>query len=112
MHVITEGSNKGNRKNKRKAEDVLFIHQELWGKQEVRFDPANKVVGFFQNDPSVIKVLLNWYEVRQVLVDTISYVNILILNVFNKLDLDKNSLARALSYSRIKRQDCDSIGHY
>ncbi|XP_021600715.1 uncharacterized protein LOC110606273 [Manihot esculenta] len=34
------------------------------------------------------------YKVRQVLVDTDSFVNLLILNVFNKLGLDKNSLVK------------------
>ncbi|KAG8662283.1 hypothetical protein MANES_01G082850v8 [Manihot esculenta] len=83
VHVIMEGPDKGNRKNKHESRDF-----------EVRFDFVDKVVGFFQNDPLVIKILLNRYEVRQVLMDIGNSVNLLILNVFNKLDLDKNNITR------------------
>lgn len=42
------------------------------------------------NDPLVVRVRLNRHEVKQVLVDTGSSVNLLTLEVYNKLGLDKN----------------------
>ncbi|KAG8635625.1 hypothetical protein MANES_16G049870v8 [Manihot esculenta] len=94
VHVIAGGPDKGKGKNKRVAEDVLAVEQEPWVKQEVRFSSTDKTIEFFQKDSLVIKILLNSYEVRQVLVDIGSSVNLLILNVFNKLGLNKNSLVR------------------
>ncbi|KAG8640942.1 hypothetical protein MANES_13G077768v8 [Manihot esculenta] len=47
---------------------------------------------------------MDQYEVRTVLVDTCSFVNILILNVFNKLGSDKNSPVRA-SYPLVGLED-------
>ncbi|KAG8641015.1 hypothetical protein MANES_13G092480v8 [Manihot esculenta] len=81
-------------KHKCVAEDVLSVGQEPWTKQEVRFRPVNKAIRFFQNDPLVVNIHLNKYEVRQVLVDTGSFVDLLALNIFNKLGLNKNNLAK------------------
>lgn len=46
------------------------------------------------NDPLVVRVRLNRHEVKQVLVDTGSSVNLLTLEVYNKLGLDKNNLTK------------------
>ncbi|KAG8650351.1 hypothetical protein MANES_07G030402v8 [Manihot esculenta] len=70
----------------------------------VRFGPVDKAIRFFPNDLLVVKILLNRYEVRRVLVDTGSSVNLLILNVFNKLGLDKGSLVR-VSYPLVGLED-------
>ncbi|KAG8641014.1 hypothetical protein MANES_13G092290v8 [Manihot esculenta] len=76
------------RKNreKRRAEP-----EEPWTKQEVRFRPVDKAIRFFHNDPLVVNIHLNKYEVRRVLVDIGSSIDLLTLNIFNKLDLDKNN---------------------
>ncbi|KAG8655678.1 hypothetical protein MANES_04G060101v8 [Manihot esculenta] len=92
--VITGGPNDGKGKNKHVAEYILSVEQEPWAKQEVRFRPTNKAIGFFQNDPLVIKILLSMYEVRRKLVNTGSFINLLILNVFNKLGLDKSNIVK------------------
>ncbi|OAY29052.2 hypothetical protein MANES_15G107550v8 [Manihot esculenta] len=76
VHVIIEGPDKDKEKEK------------------VRFSFAGKVIRFFKNNLLVVKILLNRYEIRRVLMDTVSSVNILILNIFNKLDLDKSNLVR------------------
>ncbi|KAG8654251.1 hypothetical protein MANES_05G115333v8 [Manihot esculenta] len=83
IHVIIGGPNDGKGKNKRVTEDVLSIEQESWTKQEIKFGPADKVIGFFNNDPLVISVCLNWYG--WVLVNIGSFVNLITVDVFNKL---------------------------
>lgn len=52
------------------------------------------------DDPLVINVRLNKYEVKQVLVDTGSSINLLTLDVYNNLGLDMNSLTK-VSYLSI-----------
>ncbi|KAG8643880.1 hypothetical protein MANES_11G076151v8 [Manihot esculenta] len=79
---------------KKSREEKRSEHEELWAKQEVRFGPVDKAIGFFQNDPLVTSVRLNMYEVRRVLVDTCSSVNLLTLDVFNKVGLDRNNLVK------------------
>lgn len=59
VHVITGEPDKGKGKNKRVAENVLSISQDPWTKQQVSFDPSNKAISFFQNDPLVVNILLN-----------------------------------------------------
>lgn len=56
------------------------------------------------NDPQVISVRFNLYDVKRVLVDTDSSINILTLEVFNKLGLDKNNLVK-VSYSLVGLED-------
>lgn len=65
-------------------------------KGEVRWGPANKTIGY---DLLAVEIVLNLYEIRRVLIDTGSFVNLFTLNIFNKLDLDKNSLVR-IFYTR------------
>ncbi|KAG8633852.1 hypothetical protein MANES_18G141017v8 [Manihot esculenta] len=74
IHVITGRPSDDKGKNKCVAEDVLSE--------------------FFQNELLVVTIHLNRYEVRRVLVDTGSSVNLLPLDVFNKLGLDKNNLVK------------------
>lgn len=59
IHVIARGSNDGKGKNKCVAENILLVEQEPWAKQEVMFGLADKTIGFFQNDPLVIRIRLN-----------------------------------------------------
>ncbi|KAG8633887.1 hypothetical protein MANES_18G145610v8 [Manihot esculenta] len=58
------------------------------------FGPADKTIGFFQNNIIIVNIHLNRYEMRRVLVDTGSSINLLTSNVFNKLGLDKNNLVK------------------
>lgn len=46
------------------------------------------------NDPLVVSVRLNRYDVRRFLMDTGSSVNLLILDVYSKLSLDKTKLMK------------------
>lgn len=46
------------------------------------------------NDPLVVSVRLNRYDVRRFLMDTGSFVNLLILDVYSKLSLDKTKLMK------------------
>lgn len=59
-----------------------------------KFELTNRVIETQHNDPLVISVRLNRYNVRQVLEDTGTSVNLLTLEVFNKLGLDKNNLTK------------------
>lgn len=52
------------------------------------------------NDPLVISVRLNRYDVRQLLMDKSTSVNLLTLKIFNKLGLDKINLT-TVSYSLV-----------
>lgn len=70
-------------------------------KEEVNFEPTDRVTETLHNDPLVISVRLNKYNVRRVLVDTSSSVNLLTLEVFNKLSLDKNNLT-TVSYPIVR----------
>lgn len=58
------------------------------------FGPSDMVTESSHNDPLVVRVRLNRHEVKQVLVDTGSSVNLLTLEVYNKLGLDKNNLTK------------------
>lgn len=70
-------------------EDVLSVEREPWIKQQIKFGPTNKVTESFHNDSLVINVQLYRYDVRRVLVDIGNSVNLLTLEVLNKLGLDK-----------------------
>lgn len=59
-----------------------------------KFELTNRVIETQHNDPLVISVRLNRYNVRRVLEDTGTSVNLLTLEVFNKLGLDKNNLTK------------------
>ncbi|KAG8633903.1 hypothetical protein MANES_18G146801v8 [Manihot esculenta] len=63
-----------------------------------------RIVGREKQQTMREEILLSNYELRRVLVDTGSSVNFLILNIFNKLGLDKNSLVK-VSYPLVELGD-------
>lgn len=63
------------------------------GKKEVTLGQDDKMVESSHNNPLIISVTLNRYEVKRVLVDIRNSVNLLTFDVYNKLGLDKRRLA-------------------
>lgn len=74
-------------------EDILSMEKGLWTRHEVMFGLANRVIESLHNDPLVVIVRLN-RDVKWVLMDTGNSINLVTLEVYNKLDLDKNSLTK------------------
>lgn len=70
------------------------MKQEPWTRKGVKFRPNDKVTETLHNDLLVISIRLNRYEVRWVLLGTGSSVNLLTLEVYNKLGIDKNNLPK------------------
>lgn len=102
--MITRGPSDCKGKKKRAPEDVLSVEQEPWTRQEVKFRPSDKVTETLQNGLLVISVRLNKYEVRQVFVDIGISINLLTLEVYNKLSLDKSNLTK-VSYPLVELGD-------
>lgn len=71
-------------KNKRLLEDFLSVKKDSWTKQEVSFGSNDMVIESSHSDPLVINVRLNRYEVKWVLIDTRSSINLLTFDVHNK----------------------------
>lgn len=68
------------------------------------FGPYNKVIDSPYNNLMMVNVQLNKYDVKQVLVDTGSSLNLLTLDVFSKLGLSKSNLAK-ISYLLVELGD-------
>lgn len=74
--MVAEGPSDFKGKNKHTSKDVLSLEQEPWIRQEVKFKMCDKVTETLHNDSLVISFILNRYDVRWVLVDTYSSINL------------------------------------
>lgn len=90
--MITGGPSDCKGKNKCTPKDVWSVKQEPWTKQEIKFGLADRVTESLHNDPLIIRLRLNRFDVKRVLVDITSSLNLLTSEIFNKLGLDKNNL--------------------
>lgn len=68
------------------------------------FGPGDRVAESSHNDPLVVSVRLNKYEIKRMVIDTRSSVNLMIFEVYNKLGLDKNRLTK-VSYPLVRLED-------
>lgn len=79
INVIAGGPSCNKGKNKCTLKDVLSIEKDLWASKRWTFRSSDRIIESPYNDPLVISVRLNMYEVKWVLAEMGSSVNLLIL---------------------------------
>lgn len=90
IYIIAGGPNNCKGENKKGSKDVLLIEKDTLAKQEVMFGLSDRVTEISNNDLLVVSTRLNKYEVKWVFINIGCLINLLTLDIYNKLGLDKN----------------------